>query len=411
MKLSLPAHSAKVSVVMLFLAALYLRFFTEFIDRKLGFGVSNVVSAAFLVFSLLCIIRLRRFPLIILILSLILLAIFCSSIFSALFVGLVEPTAAMVQSFKYLIYTFLPLVGYAIGASDVGGKLLYRCVYYALVPSVLYAIIDGATGGASASLGVGAEGRAFGFGSHPVLFGVQLVLMLSILLVADSSGVAKGERRVSVLFYVLISLALLFTYAKTAWLFYSVLILLYHFKLTKSGAFVGAIVAGVIAMAFFVLRNSFSGFLTIYDFVSSGAYLVGNNYEYVDSSMHWRVIQWVNLFEVGTKHFWMGVGPAQVVHYNTYNLSAHSSTLEIFVEQGIFGFVSYLSLLTYLIFISLFKFKENIVLKVNVFFFVLMSTFSISLFNQTLNMTLMLLFVGFCVSPAIRGGERRTYEK
>ena len=101
-------------------------------------------------------------------------------------------------------------------------------------------------------------------------------------------------------------------------------------------------------------------------------------------------------------NFSFGVGPGQSVFHNSYQLSAHSSTLEVFVEQGVFGFICYMAILFGLIIFSFKYVQNNIVLKFVVLFYILMSTFSVSMFNQTLNMILFLLFLGFCASPAIR---------
>ena len=281
----------RLSVADLFIPILFVRFFTEFIDRKLGFGLSHIVTAAFLVLSVYGVAKVRSFPPSIFYLSFSLALFFLSALFSTYLADLVSQGGAIAQNLKYFIYVFLPFIGYALGRNMRSAKMFYFCIYFALMPSLFYAIFDGVTGGASASFGAGVEGRAFGFGSHPVLFGIQIVLMLSILLVAENSPVLSLGKKTTLWFYCIFVFALYVTFAKTAWIFFLLLMVAKYFKFSKSGLIAGLLVVVASGSAISFLSEYFSGLSTLYDFVMSGAFSANNNYEYVDSSMHWRIIQ------------------------------------------------------------------------------------------------------------------------
>jgi O-antigen ligase len=390
------------NIPQLFLLLLFFRFFTEFLDRELAVSTSPIITVLIYCVAIVIVVNVWKFPKQVSMISLALFFIMISGIASALYVELVSSVDAWKQVYKYSLYALLPMIGYSLGLRYRTAMAFIGVVGLASFISFLYAFFDGITGGASISHGVGAEGRTFGFGSHPVLYGTQIVIVMTFIFFCSNVGLLRWRKLSLMIFLFFGVLALFFTLAKTAWLFFAYILFVQFRKVLH----IPNIFVFILMMASIFLLIStkyFSGLESIIDFIRSEDYLRTNNYEYIESSMHWRIVQWVSLFETGLENFYLGVGPSQVVFYNKYGLSAHSSLLDMFVEQGIVGFLSYAYLMLVLILFSFEKqlFKERKLIKAFVISIIIISTFSVSLFNQTMNMMLILLLFGFIWSPLV----------
>ena len=366
------------NIPQLFLLLLFFRFFTEFLDRELAVSTSPIITVLIYCVAIVIVVNVWKFPKQVSMISLALFFIMISGIASALYVELVSSVDAWKQVYKYSLYALLPMIGYSLGLRYRTAMAFIGVVGLASFISFLYAFFDGITGGASISHGVGAEGRTFGFGSHPVLYGTQIVIVMTFIFFCSNVGLLRWRKLSLMIFLFFGVLALFFTLAKTAWLFFAYILFVQFRKVLH----IPNIFVFILMMASIFLLIStkyFSGLESIIDFIRSEDYLRTNNYEYIESSMHWRIVQWVSLFETGLENFYLGVGPSQVVFYNKYGLSAHSSLLDMFVEQGIVGFLSYAYLMLVLILFSFEKqlFKERKLIKAFVISIIIISTFSV----------------------------------
>ena len=391
-----------LNIPQLFLLLLFFRFFTEFLDRELVISTSPIITVLIYCVAIVNVFQIWKFPKQVTMLSRALIVIMVSGIISALYAELVSPVVAWKQIYKYSLYAMLPMLGYSLGLRYSTAQMFIGVIGVASFISFIYAVFDGISGGASVIYGVGAEGTTFGFGSHPVLYGIQIVIVMTFIFFCSNVGLLRWSKLSQIFFLCFSVLALFFTTAKTAWLIFAYILYtqlgkLFHIPKVLS------FVLMFLTISLLVSTKYFSGLESIVDFIRSEDFLRTNNYEYIESSFHWRIVQWVGLFKVGVENFAWGVGPSQIIFYNKYGLSAHSSLLEMFVEQGVVGFLSYVYLLVIFIRYSYEKkiFKERVLIRAFVVSIIIISTFSVSLFNQTMNMMLILIMFGFLWSPLV----------
>ena len=382
-----------------FIFLLIIRLFTEYIDRTFQLALTPVISALFLPLGLLIVLAGRVFDRQGLVLGILWLCISVSAICSAVFSPSPFASSSWSQVYKYMTYAIIPLVGYVIGGHQASKqKLAWALICYAVL-AYGFAIYEGVFELGMTAIVDETLVRSLAFSSHPVLFGLQIYFTLGLLLylALEQTGLTKKQAN----FFLLMALgALFFTYARTAWLMV-MLVLTAYFKekllrlkviapllLILCAVFVGGLGQPVI--------DRFQDLKSLYSFVHDRQYAQQHATSFVDSSMHWRVLQWYGLIQVAKEHLVTGVGPGQVKSYNVSSRSAHSSLVEMFVEQGLLGFL--LILLFYMLCLRI-AFKpanrhQRFLSVTVVLGFIAASLFSVSLHNQTTNMMLFLLFLG-----------------
>ncbi|MDE0590914.1 O-antigen ligase family protein [Halocynthiibacter sp. C4] len=186
---------------------------------------------------------------------------------------------------------------------------------------------------------IAGEVRAFGVSSHPVLFGMLMLLAI----VADEILRLKLDRSKSVTDYVIRLMGLLamtFAVAQTAWLMLAIIIVVlasYNVPRRLRGVSF-LLLAGVSMGMIYALpwtRDLFSLFeiFTSFGEISSDVY----SYHLVDNSMAWRVVNWKMSLSAAMPVWYSGFGPGHSEFYNYFGLTLHNMFFEVFVETGVFG--------------------------------------------------------------------------
>jgi O-antigen ligase len=240
--------------------------------------------------------------------------------------------------------------------------------------------------------------RSYGFTVHPVLFGVEVFYLLAFIFYLKT---LIGQR-FDYSDYLIISISLLamyLSYSRTAWIMLVVSMAVYLLLTLKSNKAAIIFLFAVVIFSVFIGYGSgrFNDLVTLPDLVFSEGYTEWTP-SLVESSMHWRVFQWYELFSMAIDEPYFGYGPGQVKYYNIFELSAHNSFLDIFFEQGLVGLLLFILLWVKIIIDYLYEYmKRNRAIAIP--FSIVISTilamlFSVSLFNQTLNMILLWLLIG-----------------
>jgi hypothetical protein len=385
-----------------FIVLVFLRFFSEYFDRNYGVPLSSLISGMFIVVSVAIVMRGRYWPKRLFLLSASLVLLAMSASVSAGFVSLINQSAGWSQVYKYFTFSFIPLVGYQIARAGYQFRL-FSVIFFASVISCSYAIYEGIFSTGMVALVDSSLIRSLGFSSHPVILGMQILFLISWAHLAKERGsytVSKWFRPLMAIYIA----ALFFTYSRTAWISVGVFLLVMYILSggIRSRLYFTAIITVFIVLAFPEIILRFEDLGSLAEFVASEEYASPDAYLYIDSSMHWRLVQWYNLFQVGLEHIYIGVGPSQTEYYNDYNLSSHSSMIEFFVEQGLPGVMAYLAVILSLIScaLSVRQSRERNILSATIGVFVISSFFSISLHNQMLNMLMLLLLVGVTLYPS-----------
>jgi hypothetical protein len=372
------------------------------IDRTFGLFLSPLLSAAFLIIALTIIITERKINPSALRFSFLLFLILLSAAISFIFTEIVNQTDAVKQIYKYSIYAVMPIVLAGLSKNRRELKIFLILIFTASLMSYFFAIYQGLSGRGLIAITDDSLIRSFGFSSHPVLFGVQIVLVTSLFLYSQQENLIKVNKYLSVGFYFISMLALFLSFARTAWVM-MLLVFIAHF-LKNMHRYSKLLILFSIPIMFLFLGDSilerFRDIGSLFEFIYLGEYSEADSYKYINSSMHWRVVQWYNLILVGLDNFYLGVGPSQVENYNIYELSSHSSFVEFFVEQGMLGLTFYVVYIFWL-FLTVFKRRKTkggaIVFAV-VIAFILGQFFSISFYNQFLNMLIFISIISFSIS-------------
>lgn len=382
-----------------FIFLLVIRLFTEYIDRTFQVPLTPAISALFLPLGLLIVVMGRVFDRQVLILSILWLFISISAIYSTVFSPDPAAASSWSQVYKYMTYAVILLVGYVIGHhQESKHKLVWALFWYALV-AYGFAVYEGVFRLGLPAIIDETLVRSLAFSSHPVLFGLQIYFTLGLVfyLAVEQAVLTKKQ----MCFFIAMALcALFFTYARTAWLLVMLVIAAYFKEKLLHLRLLAPLL--VVLFAVFIgglgqpMIDRFQDVKSLYSFIHERQYTEQYATSFVDSSMHWRVLQWYGLVGVAKEHLATGVGPGQVKAYNVSDRSAHSSLVELLVEQGLPGF--FLMLVFYVLCLRIALRPTNPhqrFLSVTVVLgFIAASLFSVSLHNQTTNMMLFLLFLG-----------------
>lgn len=186
----------------------------------------------------------------------------------------------------------------------------------------------------------GGFNRIYGTFLHPSVF-AQYLLLIGFLLIylKDFCAVRKWQKRRLFLLFVVVIFALFNTFSRGTW------------------------IAWIVAFTFFVLaRTKFSGkikfILAVCLFGALFFNQITTRFEDLKdteaeemNSLEWRLTLWEKTMNNLMRHPFTGSG--QGAFEKTESVMAHNDYLRIAYETGIFGFLSYISLLLYMFIFSL----------------------------------------------------------
>ncbi|MGP9788666.1 O-antigen ligase family protein [Roseinatronobacter sp. NSM] len=188
--------------------------------------------------------------------------------------------------------------------------------------------------------------RVYGLTAHPVTFAMQTVIFIVLSEVLR----IKLRKPVSILYIITIALAFIsiyLTYARTAWLMLAIVMMVYVYfsakPLVKPFIFIGVLFGLTISI---LVSNRFDDLASLSTFLTYTAFdTTQYDYRFVQSSMAWRIVNWVLHFRIALDSPFFGFGPGQSTFVSIFGLEMHNAFLETFIELGIFGVIGLLSLI------------------------------------------------------------------
>lgn len=410
----------KVDVFKIFLILVFVRYFTEQVDATSGLLLSPMFTVLYLILGGLLLKEIdfsfiNKFCFFI---AFFLLLIVFQGVISAASSNNILLSQSLKQLLKYSSYL---AVFYIALKSFTSLERIKKIVKYSLVAagiSSVLAIIQLPLGIGHADIGTP---RPFGFSSHPAMLALLLfVTGTNYLMVKWQSNLSISPMKTELILFILIFIALMITQARTTWAALSItvfLVLLSRKKIKELS------VVGIISLAILpFVSKRFSDISSIFSFVNERKYMMPNYYDVVESSFHWRIVHWYRLIQQASENHVMGFGPGMTTYINDFNKSAHSSFVELYVEQGIIGFNLYvLLLISMIIFIKHYtkSFKKNVrwLIYGQYLGVLFASTFGQGVFNETQIMqTLMIglaiiFFLSKQAEKYVITGSKTNYEK
>lgn len=374
---------------------LIVRFSSEFIDLYFETYLSQVVSSQFVIISFLTFISSGKIQVNSKLRSIVIFFIlFLTSGVISFLVNKVDIAIAGQQLYKYVMYMAVMHIGYTLYYRD-NYKLLFLIIVLASMPSVFYSLFQAISNIGFTKYSDFDQARVFGFSAHPVLFGIQitLVLVFTYLFYRNS----RDRWLFSSAAVILLCAALYYSFARTAWvmIFFGVFFIL--IKLRKKIYVLLLLLLMPMTILVPSVAERFADLSTIPGYIGSDE-LRSSSPSQFDSSMHWRIYNWYHLLDEINYKIYFGYGPGMAEHLSSFDRSLHSSVVDVLFEQGLLGV-----LLLFAIFLSIF-FSGNInnsnysldltVINSSLLMVLLALIFSVSLLNQTLNMILVSLLIG-----------------
>jgi O-antigen ligase len=181
--------------------------------------------------------------------------------------------------------------------------------------------------------------RVAGLSSHPVTFGLEIVLLFCACELSRRKLSLK-IKRVHAFVYTLFIFALVVAASRTGVVL--LLMILGAYLLIRSPSlfpvFGGIAIVLILASPFGEL---FSELNSVPDYIMRGDYVVWD-YRTAVTSVHWRIHHWYYLSSLAVDELWFGYGPGQEIFYSPFDLEAHNQFVEIFFETGLVGLLSFI---------------------------------------------------------------------
>lgn len=182
--------------------------------------------------------------------------------------------------------------------------------------------------------------RIFGTVFHPSVFAMYLTILfpLSIFRFYYSQEIFK--KIFYLLLIILITMSILFSYTRIAWLGLMIGIfgMLLNFKKFKL-----LVIFGFLCIILLMFFGS-----VIIDRVSEAFIINNGQIQFSElGSVAWRFQQWNLAIDVIKINFFTGIGLWNFPLFSSYNSTPHNDYLRVFAELGLFGFLSYLALLLF----------------------------------------------------------------
>jgi O-antigen ligase len=250
--------------------------------------------------------------------------------------------------------------------------------------------------------------RALGLSAHPGLMSLKMVA--AMILVWSFRNFSNP--RVVTTFFIGALTSLLLTFTRTGWAVFMLWMAVVAWNINSARLRILLIVFG---LPLFVLMVLMTGRLddlsTMSTFIKNESYR-SFDYRLLNNTFEWRLVQWYDLFSKAMERVWIGHGPGTVAELNVFEKTAHNSLLDIFVEQGAIGLTAFLVFTASIVINSgralkklQYETPSGSQLKVSwiaiCLGYLAAMTFGMSVFNQTLNMLYLLLFLGLIVSPRL----------
>jgi O-antigen ligase/polysaccharide polymerase Wzy-like membrane protein len=378
-------------VATLFIVLLFLRFFTEYIDAYFGLKLSVSLTFVISLFGILLFsVRLdidRAHKYIIGAWVIFILSAFLSTVIS----NTVDLKQSIIQIYRYIMFVSVFYYSKYIFRDKVLMKRFFIFVLVAILISSLMVIFQAVTNTSIIKVHQSMTSRGFGFSSHPVLFGIEIILCFALLITTSKNLGRHYEKAIWCVSPILL-LGLYYTYARTAWVMFAFVLIMCSLSKKKlsNKYFSILILTACFLVGIPLFLGYFQDLLSIFYFVENRLYEKDNAYLYFDSSMHWRVYQWFNLIDTGLEKWFLGWGTSQSIYLNEYKLSAHSFLVDVFVDQGLIGVMAlFLWLYACHKYIKKYSIKSwFIYAKYTLYSCLLAAFFSVSIFYETFNMIL-----------------------
>lgn len=375
----------------------FVRYFTERIDLIIGASISAVITAIYVIvgFFILASRRKYKFSKVEFWIVFLLILIVLQGVVSAFLNDWEAAGKNIKQLLKYFSYSGVFLFLTLLLKKESQLRQLAKFIALALISVCFIAVIQKILGVGYSDRG---DPRPFGMSSHPALFAMLLfVSLMSYLIITLETKKRIFVKNLEIGFIGLTLLTIVLTEARTTWAAVFLVVLAYLLA-TKRFREIFFITAIGLAISPLVLER-LSDLSGIIEFISMKAYENENHYEVMNSSFHWRIIHWNILLDLALDKFYFGWSPGVTSSIGEYEKEAHSSIMEMLVEQGFIGLLLFLALLLSIT-VFLKKYTENLsrisrLLIYAEFFGVLMaSLFGQGVFNETQIMqTLMMQLV------------------
>lgn len=183
--------------------------------------------------------------------------------------------------------------------------------------------------------------RAYGPDVHPVSWALQLVIALTGI---EALRRVRGKplNGFVVALYAIGLAALYLSFSRTGWAMLA-LVVLFSVAAGARGALRPVLILclGAAVLGFFALSPRFSDLAGVgetlrnYDFTAQSY-----NYNLVDNSFSWRLVNWGQALTLAKDNLMIGVGPGQSSLSSQFDLKMHNLFLEAVVEVGAFGLLA-----------------------------------------------------------------------
>lgn len=328
-----------VSIIILFFS----RFFTEQIDKTFNTPFSSLITMSYIAIGIVLSLKFisNRPSKTGFALTISFLFLLSSSIISSLASDFLGFEIYSKQILKYTSYISIFFIMVSVVNSTYRLRLFINAIIIGTSITATAAIIQWPLGIGHSDIGTP---RPFGFSSHPALLSMLIFICLSTVMVYKLSGCNKVDKKYFYMFVVVSLTAILLTQARTTWAALFITVLFYLIGAKKFKLIVYTSLALLLISP--LLMDRISDLSSLYIFIESKEYLNPRYYDVIDSSFHWRIIHWYRLINVAEESMWLGWGPGTTLYLNAFGKEAHSSFIEIYVEQGYLGLFCYLFLLT-----------------------------------------------------------------
>ncbi|MVT00269.1 O-antigen ligase family protein [Devosia marina] len=321
----------------LFLAFLYLRIAAAIVDMRFGVSTSPLVSVMTLGFICLVFLTKARLRHVGIGLFWVFVVIAGLGVFSMVAQPMRNPGAASSFVVQTLLYAGVALGTAALFRTQQHLRWLYDfCVVYLAIGafSSVYQIVTrtGLIERDNQLL------RAYGIGFHPVDYGMIVVILLVLAEVCRRrAGVGVTWTYRAVILSSLV--ALYFTQARTAWVMLALVGVSYVYARSKGIWKVTSVLGvGLGGIWLVFVSGRFEDLTTLPAFLANTAFdATGYDYRLVDSSMAWRIVNWVMHYHVAWENPLIGYGPGQARDVSYFQLEMHNAFLEYFIELGLPG--------------------------------------------------------------------------
>lgn len=249
----------------------------------------------------------------------------------------VDPATSIREVIRVLSIFCVFFLGYLLVLGKNSGKKFHTLI----VTILLSAVIPGIFGFFQYILGSGLEGtlsaesRIFGTFAHPNQFAGFLVIPFALAFLLFSQKKVTSQKNIYLAFMGIDLLLLVLTYARGALL--ALVLFLFFVSIKKSFRYFLAML-GILFLLFLFVPTFQNRIEEIYN-------------PPIDSSISWRIEQWQRMYLLFLNKPLLGHGAGTeiIVHQNEYGESAgapeaHNDFLKVAVENGLLGFLGYLSI-------------------------------------------------------------------